>query len=199
MSELVNKPVTSVNTSKPSDILTKKQKLFIEAYAGDEVVAMQIAGYSGEPGYLRQQAKKLLSQPKILKALQDRTRYLINLGSAKADREERMMMWSSIMNNHDPHAKQEYDANGIPIQQGNIPLSVRLKASELLGKAEGDFVTQIDINHNVTVSDIIQQSYHIEDKPLEVIEAEYMELREKKKSKNEDESNDAPSTLEDLI
>lgn len=196
MSELTTKPLTSIGTSSPNQILSQKQKLFVEAYAGDEVAAMQIAGYQGDPNYLRQQAKILLSKPKIIKALQDRTRYLVNLGTAVADREERMMMWSSIMNNHDPHKRQEFDSNGVPLPEGNIPLSVRLKASELLGKAEGDFITHIDINHNVTVSDIIQQSYHIKDKPLEAIEAEYMEIRDKRKK---EQSEDTPSSLEDLI
>lgn len=196
-----NLPVSKVNTSSPSDVLTKKQKLFIEAYAGDEVAAMQIAGYTGEDSYLRQKAKELLKTPKILKALQDRSKYLVNLGTAKADREERIMLWSSIMNNHDPHYRQEHDANGIPLKEPNIPITTRLKASELLGKANGDFITQIDINHKVTISDIVQQSYQIEDKPLDVIEAEYRELKAKKEAfaKQDNDEESAPSRLEDLI
>lgn len=191
---------SKVGTSRPSQILNKKQKVFVEAYAGDEVAAMQIAGYEGDPKYLKQKANQMLRQPKIIKAIQDRSRYLVNLGTAVSDRNERMMFWSSIMNNHDPHYRKEVDANGIPIPEPNIPVSTRLKASELIGKAEGDFVTQIDINHNVTISDIVKQSYQIEDKPLDVIEAEYMEIREKKRrEKIEDEKELTPSNLEDLI
>lgn len=196
--------VSKVGTSNPGDLLNKKQKLFVEAYAGNEVAAMQIAGYHGDDNYLRQKARELLRTPKILKALQDRSKYLMNMGQAIASKSELQMLWTSIMNNHDPHRKSEKDANGIPISEGNIPISVRLKASELLAKSEGHMITQIDINHNVTVSDIVKQSYQMTDVPVEVIEAEYRRVKEEKEelisdAKVKEIPTSQPSSLGDLI
>jgi hypothetical protein len=204
---------TEVEAPRHQKKVTKQQRLFVEAYCGDEVEAMEIAGYSGADTYLKSRALELLRQPHIMQAIKDRSKYLTNMGAAIASKEERQMMWSSVMNNHDPHHRTEKDANGIPIPKGNLPMNMRLKAAEMLGKSEGDFVERIDINHNITISDIVKQSYEIDDKPLEDIEAEYMVLREqKRKAKEEPEQietyptdyedhadTETPTSLGDLI
>jgi hypothetical protein len=192
-------PLTTI-PEPPREIkkLSKQQRLFVEAFCGDEVEAMEVAGYSGAETYLRAKARELLKRPHIMQAIKDRSKYLTNMGAAIASKEERQMMWSSIMNNHDPHRKNEYDANNIIMKEGNLPMNVRLKAAELLGKSEGDFIEQININHNITISDIVKESYTADDKSLEDIEADYMVLREqKKKSKEQPQIETYPTDYED--
>lgn len=161
--------------------LSKAHRAFVEAFDGDIVYAMRIAGYTGNDSYLQQRGNELLKTPLIQKAIEDRKKYVKGLKDAIATREERQLLWTQIMKNDDPYRKEELDENGVPIPEGNIPLPVRLKASELLGKSEADFVDKVDVNHNVTLSDIILKSYNKDDdKSIEDIEAEYYALKESK-------------------
>jgi hypothetical protein len=97
------------------------------------------------------------------------------------------------MKNEDPYRKEELDPNGVPIPEGNIPIPIRLKASELLGKSEADFVDKVDVTQTLTLSDIILKSYDKEStKSIEDIEAEYYKMQE-------DKELPAPENLDDLI
>ena len=69
-------------------------------------------------------------------------------------------------------------------------MNMRLKASELLGKAEGDFIDRVDFSGKVTISDVILKSYDIDDKSLEDIEAEYMVVREQNRLAKKKESDE---------
>lgn len=180
--------------------LSSKKKLFVEAYCGDPVEAMRIAGFTGTNASLRAGGNKLLSDPDIMEAIKDRSKYLNKTANVIASRESRMELWTDIMNNNDPHWKETNDANGIPIKEGNIPMNYRLKASELLGKAEGDFIERLDISGNVTISDVIMESYKVEDKSIDVIEAEYMLIRESRKqdAKVADEDEGDANVKEDV-
>lgn len=168
--------------------LSKMHRLFVEAFCGCPMEAAQIAGFGGTLESLRATGNRLLSDPLVLEAIKERSRYLNKMGNAIAVKDERQMFWTSIMNNKDPHHMVEKDSNGIDIPEGNIGMNMRLKASELLGKSEGDFVERLDITGTVSISDVIKESYDINDKSLEDIEAEYMEVRSKKKDDTEDTS-----------
>ena len=158
--------------------LSKKEHLFVEAFDGDEVFAMRVAGFTGADSYLKRKAEDLLSKPLVQQALQKRDDFRVTTNKIIANREERQALWTAIMRNADPHYREEVDGNGIPIPQANIPLPTRLKASELLGKSEADFVDKIDLNANVTITDIIKQSYLEEDADdLDAIEAEYTAVK----------------------
>lgn len=173
--------------------LSRKHRMFIEAYDGDLVQAMRVAGYNGTDVYLKQKGEELLSTPLIKKGIEDRRKYIANLKDVIATREERQALWTQIMKNEDPYRKEELDPNGVPIPEGNIPLPIRLKASELLGKSEADFIDKVDVNHSVTLSDIILKSYTKDDeKTLEEIEAEYYSIEEAKQIK-------APESIDDII
>ena len=173
--------------------LSKKHRVFVEAYDGDVIQAMRVAGFTGSNSYLKQQGEKLLATPLILEAIKDRTKYIADLKSAIATREERQLLWTQIMKNEDPHRKEELDANGVPIPETNIPLPVRLKASELLGKSEADFIDKVDVTQTLTLSDIILKSYdNASTKSVEEIEAEYYKLQD-------DKELPAPENLDDLI
>jgi phage terminase small subunit len=183
--------------------LTKQQKLFVDAYDGDEVYAAKIAGYAGSDQYLKTIASKLMANPKVVQAIKERSQYVAATYRAIADRQERQSLWTSIMRNEDPYRKEEKDSNGVPIPEGNIPLPVRLKASELLGKSEADFIEKLDVSSNVTITDIIAQSYSIED-DVDSIEAQYKLLKERKENPVIEDAiasseSQSESSLEDFI
>jgi len=159
--------------------LTKKHRLFVEAYYGDEIAAMLAAGFEGAPNYLKSKAEELLADPIIMEAIKERSRYRAKTFRVIADREERQALLTSWMRNEDPHRKEERDANGVPIPEGNLPESMRVKALELLGKSEGDFVENINHTGNISLTDLVMQSYK-DDASIEDIEAEYYRVKEAK-------------------
>lgn len=153
--------------------LTPKHRLFVEAYNGDTLEAMQLSGYRGDPHSLRERGEQLLQTPLIIEAIRARSKYLTKTQNIIADREERQSFWSSLMRNQDPNRIAEFDEHNVPIPFKEIPLAQRIKASELLGKSETDFVEKIDLTGTLTVTDIITQAYQINDGDIDAIEAEY--------------------------
>lgn len=95
--------------------------------AGNATLAAKLAGYKGsEDGGLKQQGSRMLKKPKIVAAIEkhraSREAERMRLGDTIATREERQRFWSQVM--RDP----------------SRPLDARLKASEHLGRSEGDFL-----------------------------------------------------------
>ena len=161
----------------------RAQRLFIDVWDGDPINSMRSAGFSGTDKELLAKAKKMLAQPNITQGIQSRTEFEQTAPQKVADRKERMLWWSDLMRNKDPHANVEHDANGVPKvnpEHSNIPLSLRIKASENLSKAEGDFIQTVDMNQNISIVDVIAQSYSDddEDEDIDAIEAQYNLLRE---------------------
>lgn len=179
---------------KHSEILTKKHRLFVEAYAGDEISAMLAAGFQGAPEYLKVQGQNLLKNPLIIEAIKARSRYLAKTFHIIADRDERLATLTAIMRNEDPHRKEELDASGMPIPETNIPLQTRLKATELLGKAFGDFIDNVNISGNVSITDLVTQSYAVK-QTADEIEAEFKEIKDQQAPKPLPE----PSKLSEFI
>jgi phage terminase small subunit len=181
----------------PAKQLSQKRRLFAEAYAGDEVEAMQLAGYQGDPNYLRQKAQQLLKDPLVMEAIKDRSKYTATTKEAIWNREERQVFWTQVAKNKDPYARQELDKFGNPIPEEhkpNIPIQQRLKATEMLGKSEGDFVDRIDMNTNISLQQIIMNSYELppsDDMSIEEIEAEYRKVRDARRlTENKDEEEE---------
>lgn len=173
--------------------LNNKLRHFVDVYDGDVVSSMRIAGYTGADSYLKQKGNQLLEEPLIQIALRDRDMFKEKKRKAIADREERQALWTAIMRNEDPHHKEETDpVTNMPIPQTNIPLQTRLKASELLGKSEADFVDKIDMTVQHSLSDLIAQSYKVE-QSIEDIEAEYYKI------KGPEQLPTQLPTIEDLI
>ena len=102
-------------------MLTAKQRAFIEAYTGNATEAAKLAGYSEATAY--SSGQRLLKQPQIAEAIRAREqeRQAPNI----ADREQRFAFWTSVMRDTNESTRD------------------RLKASELLGKAQGDFLIKI--------------------------------------------------------
>ena len=101
--------------------LTQKQQAFIECYTGNATEAAKLAGYSEATAY--SSGQRLLKQPQIAEAIRAREqeRQAPNI----ADREQRFAFWTSVMRDTNESTRD------------------RLKASELLGKAQGDFLIKI--------------------------------------------------------
>ena len=123
--------------------LTQKQLKFIEFYEGNGTQAARLAGYKGTDNTLAQTAFELLRNPKIKEAIESRRNSL--LSSAIANRQQRQEFWTNLMND-----------------EGQDP-RVRLKASELLGKSEADFVGKNDAQEDgATLEDLLAASWSSE-------------------------------------
>ena len=102
-------------------MLTAKQQRFVSAYNGNATEAMIAAGYSAKSA--ASNVDKILKNTEIQAAIQNREK--ARNSAAIATREERQSFWTAIL--RDPEAE----------------LRDRLRASELLGKSEGDFLDRM--------------------------------------------------------
>ena len=169
------------------DVLSPKHRLFVEAYSGDLLEAMQVAGYIGQPEQLTKRGQELLLNPHIITAIQERSKYLLKTQNIVADREERQAFWTSVMRNQDPHRIATLDEFGKAKPAEAVPMAQRLKAAEMLGKSEADFTENLRVDGTITVTDIITESYKIPDDDLDAIEAEYEEIYKIKKDSIKEE------------
>ena len=103
--------------------LTTKQKRFVEAYAGNATEAALAAGYSPKTAHAI--GRENMHKPTILAEL--KTRETIRSTPLIASRAERQQFWSSVMRDKEQMMRD------------------RLKAAELLGKSEADFVERQEI------------------------------------------------------
>ncbi len=101
--------------------LTSKQQKFVDYYKGDATAAAVYAGYSKKTA--RDIGCENMKKPRIIKAIRDREAEPRK--KTIATRHKRQEFWSLTM-----------DDKEIEIQH-------RLKASELLGKSEADFTDRI--------------------------------------------------------
>ena len=112
--------------------LNARQKAFVAAYAGNGVEAARAAGYSGSDEALAVAASRLLRFDKVAEAL--RARETKRDSKRIATREERQAFWTEVF--HD--------------SEQNI--LARLKASELLGKSEADFIERQRHEGSITIN-----------------------------------------------
>lgn len=102
--------------------LTERQRRFVEAYmgeaAGNGTKAAEIAGFSGDSNALGVYAHRLLMKPQVQEAIEGR----VNNDPVVATRLERQQFWTKTMGDPD------------------VPWKDRLRASELLGRSQADFV-----------------------------------------------------------
>ena len=104
--------------------LTDKQQRFVDAYDGNATQAAIAAGYSEKTA--RSMGRENLTKPYILAEI--RSREVKRRTPMIASREERQAFWSTTMRDTGEDMKN------------------RLKASELLGKSEADFVERQEIS-----------------------------------------------------
>lgn len=109
---------------------TDRIERFIKYYDGNATQAAIKAGYSKKTAH--SQASRLLRNVKVKEAI--RKRQDIKDAPIIATRKDRQKFWTDIMN------EKTEEANA------------RLKASELLGRSEGDFTEKIQHSGDVTVA-----------------------------------------------
>ena len=104
--------------------LTTKMRAFVEAYCGNATEAALEAGYSPKTAY--SQGQRLLKNVEVKAAIAARQ---APASSARiATREERQSFWTHVMRDPDEDMRN------------------RLKAAELLGRSECDFVEKVELN-----------------------------------------------------
>jgi len=103
---------------------SERERKFIEFYmaSGNGRQAAIRAGYS--PTAATQQAARLLTKDHIRRAIDARAA----AGPEVAARQERQAFWTAVMRGRVP---------------GRVAMKDRLRASELLGKSQGDFLERI--------------------------------------------------------
>lgn len=102
--------------------MTAKQQRFVDAYDGNATKAAIAAGYSKRTA--QRMGSENLSKPLVAEAIRARERE--RASPVIATRKERQAFWTATMRN----AKAE--------------MRDRLKASELLGKSEADFLDRVE-------------------------------------------------------
>jgi phage terminase small subunit len=117
--------------------LTEKQRRFCEAYSGNggnALAAARSAGYRQPVPQSNENIKK----PIIQKAIESLR--LTTTSLAIMTRRERQELWSAM------------------IRDESIPTMARLRASELLGKSQGDFIDRQEVTGSFeTIPDCIRR------------------------------------------
>ena len=103
--------------------LTTKQRRFVEAYDGNATRAAIAAGYSER--WAASNIDKILKNTEIRAAINGREQTRID--GFIATREERQRFWTRIMRDE------------------NADIKDRLRASEVLGRSEGDFIERVEV------------------------------------------------------
>ena len=115
--------------------LTAKQQAFVEAYAGNATAAALAAGYSKKSA--RVQGRRLITKDNVAKAIKEREAK--RLAPTIATRQERQEFWTSVLRSEDEAMKD------------------RLKAAELLGKSEGDFLERVEMDMTLSPAAILEK------------------------------------------
>lgn len=117
------------------DGLTEKQRRFVEAYSangGNATRAAEAAGYKNPHPQGAQTLRNVTVRAALERLRSEATQ------SAIATREQRQAFWTRVMMGH------ERDAEGNPPRMAD-----RLKAAELLGKSQADFVERRELSGEV--------------------------------------------------
>ena len=136
------------------DVPEQRLRLFVEAYTrnpnGAEAAAA--AGYKGNAKARSEQASRLLERDDVQAMIAAATEKVHEAKPGIMTREERQELWSQI-------ARGELTA---PVVVGDTvmdiapPWAMRLRASELLGKAQGDFIERVEHTHGGRVEFIVE-------------------------------------------
>lgn len=118
--------------------LTAKQQRFVDAYDGNATQAAADAGYKGNRKTLEAVGRENLGKPRIAAAIAGRES--VRAAPTIATREERQQFWTDVM--YGKHSKM------VDGQAVGADWKDRLKAAELLGRSEADFVDKSKVEHS---------------------------------------------------
>ena len=119
-----------------ADKLTVKQLRFVESYDGNATAAAIAAGYSAKTACFI--GNENLRKPNIIKAIKAREAKKVK--PHIASREDRQKFWTETM------------------RDMTADLKNRLRASELLGKSEADFIERIEANINISPKAVLSEA-----------------------------------------
>jgi len=133
--------------------LTERQRLFVEAWTGEAkgngVQAARIAGYKGNDKVLGVAAARLLAEARVQAAIQQATAQVRSV--AIATRAERQALLTAML--RDELDEEVVVVVGMGNNMGDhaenvtkrIDARARLKALELLGRMQGDFIDKVEV------------------------------------------------------
>ena len=162
--------------------ITSKERMFVRAFNGDVIYALKLAGYTGEDTYLIDLGRKLLMRYEIQAAIKENIAKGEKKESAILSKVERMEILSGIARNADPYHTMTKDDYGREVVKDPPTVSERIKSIDILNKMEGEYQSTVNVKHEFTLQEMVLQSYKEDITPVEVIEAEYLELRKAENS-----------------
>lgn len=115
--------------------LNAKRQAFVDAWEGNATAAALAAGYSPKTAY--SQGQRLLKIVEVQDAI--KAREAQRLAPTIATRQERQEFWTSVLRNE------------------NEAMKDRLKAAELLGKSEGDFLERVEMDMTLSPAAILEK------------------------------------------
>ena len=115
--------------------LNAKRQAFVDAWEGNATAAALAAGYSPKTAY--SQGQRLLKVVEVQEAI--KAREAQRLAPTIATRQERQEFWTSVLRNEEEAMKN------------------RLKAAELLGKSEGDFLERVEMDMTLSTAAILEK------------------------------------------
>lgn len=124
----------------------EKLETFVDAYCEtwNGVKAAREAGYTGTSKVLSESARKLLRRDDVKAMIA--ARFETKLADKAATREERQRFWTTVMNGGEVAVSVTTMDGRVITRMQRPSVGARMKASELLGKSEGDFVKKVDVN-----------------------------------------------------
>lgn len=132
--------------------LTPKQQRFVDAYTGEAkgngAQAARLAGYKGTPAALRTMAQENLAKPLIAAAIAAITEEM--RAPLIASRKERQALLTKMLRESVTEEVVVTVGTGMGCSQiektrKDISARDRLKALELLGKMQGDFIERVEV------------------------------------------------------
>ena len=105
----------------------------MDFYDGNATEACRKAGYKGNENTINQMANKLVRNGKIKTAIEKREK--LSNKRIIMDRESRQELWTMIALDKEERT------------------DTRLRASELLGKSEGDFIARHELSGNISIEE----------------------------------------------
>lgn len=130
--------------------LTPRQRKFVEVFEGNATAAARKAGYTGSDAALGKSGFDLLRNPKVQAALAERDSKSDHI----ATREERQRFWTRTM------------------QNPGVEYRDRLKASELLGRSNADFVEKMIHEAGAGLAEIMATTWGERSRAKAVVEEE---------------------------
>ena len=128
---------------------TVKQQRFIDAYEGNATQAALDAGYSPKTAY--SVGSENLKKPEIAEAIKKREKK--RQSKIIANREERQAFWTSVLRGEITETVAAIKDGEYTTEELSMKISDRLKASELLGRSEADFIDrkELDVTGNLNI------------------------------------------------